>query len=179
MPEPCRFGKIRDYVLARPHEYGPNTKGAVVNKLRYYVWRWDMEELGKLEPAYYKGFGSYERLFRMCPRLHLNGCYVQRDKYVRIGEKDEKNPIRPIHVIYFYRYFRFLEDGTVLYHVRNKRLKTGQMLKYLSKEVVNDPEQKDTLIGEYRHHKNKVFIKTVKDQEIFSYELDISKACTM
>ena len=34
-----------------------------------------------------------------------------------LGVKDEKNAFAPIHVVYYYRYLRFLEDGTVLYHV--------------------------------------------------------------
>jgi len=70
-----------------------------------------------VEPSYYKEFGSYENLFKKCPKLNLNGFYVLRDKYVKIGEKDEKNPVTPIHIIYFYRYIRFLEDGSILYHV--------------------------------------------------------------
>lgn len=90
-----------------------------------------------LEPSYYKSYGSYHNMFKCCPRINLNGYYILRDKYVRFGIKDERNPIAPIHVIYFYRYLRFLEDGTVLYHVRNKKLKPEQVMKYLSKEVVD------------------------------------------
>ena len=48
MPLICRFQKVREYVMARPHEYGPNTKNAVVNKLRYFVWRMEPKEQGKL-----------------------------------------------------------------------------------------------------------------------------------
>ena len=70
-----------------------------------------------LAPGYYKSFGNYKNMFVKCPRVNLNGYYVLRDKYVRIGVKDERNPIAPIHVIYYYRYLRFLEDGTILYHV--------------------------------------------------------------
>jgi hypothetical protein len=116
LPFVCRFGPIKDYVLQRPLEYRPNTRNAVLNNLRDYIWKMDMNSFN-LEPSYYKGYGSYYNMFKCCPRVNLNGYYVLRDKYVRIGIKDERNPIAPIHVIYFYRYLRFLEDGTVLYHV--------------------------------------------------------------
>ena len=71
----------------------------------------------QLTPGYYKSFGSYRNLFLNCPRIHFNGYYVLRDRYIRVGVKDERNPIAPINVTYFYRYLRFLEDGTVIYHV--------------------------------------------------------------
>lgn len=81
-------------------------------------------------------------MFKSCPKINLNGYYVLRDKYVRIGEKNEKNPIAPIHVIYYYRYLRFLEDGSVVYHVRNKRLKPEQILTFLSKSILEEKDQK-------------------------------------
>jgi hypothetical protein len=79
----------------------------VVNNLRNYIWKMDMGTL-TIEPSYYKSFGSYRSMFQKCPRINLNGYYVLRDKYVRIGIKDERNPIAPIHVVYYYRYLRFL-----------------------------------------------------------------------
>lgn len=71
-----------------------------------------------LEPSYFKSFGSYKKLYKNCPLVNKNGYYVLRDKYVKVGEKDERHPVTPIHIIYYYRYLRFLEDGSVLYHVR-------------------------------------------------------------
>ena len=71
----------------------------------------------QLAPGYYKSFGNYRNMFVKCPRVNLNGYYIQRDKYLRVGVKDEKHPFTPIHVIYYYRYIRFFEDGTVIYHV--------------------------------------------------------------
>ena len=42
----------------------------------------------QLAPGYYKSFGNYRNMFVKCPRVNLNGYYVLRDKYVRIGIKD-------------------------------------------------------------------------------------------
>lgn len=53
----------------------------------------------------------------MAPRLHFNGVYVCRHKYVKMGDKGFTNSITPMHVIYYYRYIRFFEDGSLLCHV--------------------------------------------------------------
>lgn len=134
LPAECRFLPIRAYVLEHHNEYGPNTRNAVQNNLRNYVWRMELGDL-TLDLQYYKSFGSYLSLFRVCPRVHMNGYYVCREKIVRIGEKSEKYPVAPIHVIYYYRYFRFLPDGTVLYHVRGKRIKPNEVLPFLSQTL--------------------------------------------
>lgn len=135
LPNHCRFQKIRDYVLAHPIEYKPNTRNAVLNNLRRYIWKRELDGM-QVEPSYYKSYGSYQNLFKRCPRLNLNGYYVCRDKYVRIGEKNDKNPVTPIHVNYFYRYFRFLEDGSCLYHVCTRKLKQQQITQLLAKSLV-------------------------------------------
>lgn len=87
MPAICRFQTIRDYVLQRPLEYRPNTRNAVQNNLRNYIWKMDLNSF-VLEPSYYKSFGSYQGLFRRCPKVNLNGYYMLRDKYIKIGEKN-------------------------------------------------------------------------------------------
>ena len=103
----CRFLPIREHVLQKPLEYGPNTRNAVLNNLRNYIWKMDMNSF-TLEPSYYKSFGSYHNMFKECPTVNLNGYYVLRDKYVRVGVRDERHPIAPINIVYYYRYFRFL-----------------------------------------------------------------------
>ena len=113
------------------------------------------------EAGYFKSFGSYESLFLRCPRLHFNGYYVCREKYVRIGEKNEKYPVAPIHVIYYYRYFRFLPDGTVLYHVRGKRIKPNDLLTFLSRALVEGEGNPETMVGEYVQDRDRLFVKTV------------------
>lgn len=128
-----------------------------------------------LESHYYKSFGSYETLFRQCPRVHYNGYYVCREKIVRLGEKNEKYPVVPIHVIYYYRYFRFLHDGTVLFHVRGKRIKHNEVLTFLSNQLLGEGESPETMVGEYVQHKDRLFVKTVRNNTIFSYELEIRK----
>lgn len=77
LPAQCRFSIIKDYVLQRPNEFGPNTRNAVQNNLRKYIWKIDMNNF-TLESGYYKSFGSYENLFKHCPRVNFNGYYCCR-----------------------------------------------------------------------------------------------------
>lgn len=58
LPAQCRFAPIREYVLQRPNEYGPNTRNAVQNNLRSYVWRMELPTV-PAHPQYFKSFGSY------------------------------------------------------------------------------------------------------------------------
>ena len=80
----CRFEGVRDYVTKRPLEYRPNTRNAVLNNLRGFIWKIDLNSFN-LEPSYYKQFGSYLQMFHRCPRVNFNGYYVLRDKYIRVG----------------------------------------------------------------------------------------------
>lgn len=77
LPNECRFGCIRAYVEQHPNQYGPNTRNAVANNLRRWVWRMELGEVA-CEPSFLKSFGSYQALFLRCPRVHFNGYYVCR-----------------------------------------------------------------------------------------------------
>ena len=121
LPNPTRFLKVRDYVLSRPIQFTPNSRNAVINNLSYYVWKSQPKSF-KLQKNYYLSFGSYRNLFFQCPRPNFNGYYLCKHKYVKVGEKTYKNSFTPIHIIFHYRYIRFLEDGSILYYVVPKRI---------------------------------------------------------
>jgi|JI61114BRNA_FD_contig_31_4594806_length_504_multi_1_in_0_out_0_2 hypothetical protein len=42
---------------------------------------------------------------------------------------------------------RFIEDGTVLYHVRSKKLKNNQILDFLSKKFIEDEVNNEAMVG--------------------------------
>ncbi|KDN45895.1 hypothetical protein K437DRAFT_274098 [Tilletiaria anomala UBC 951] len=48
------------------------------------------------------------------PRVRFNGVYIASCQYTRPGVNEENVWIKVIHVIEFYRYFRFLPDGRCL-----------------------------------------------------------------
>ncbi|KAK3945411.1 hypothetical protein QBC46DRAFT_117360 [Diplogelasinospora grovesii] len=59
---------------------------------------------------------SWQRMFRLRPRIRFNGCYISTVNYVRAGQASA-NLITwnsPVHIVTYYRYLRFFRDGTVL-----------------------------------------------------------------
>ena len=44
------------------------------------------------------------------------GVYISRTTYVRPGEQNLDSYYRPFHLVEYYRYMRFLSDGTVVVH---------------------------------------------------------------
>ncbi|KAK9906432.1 hypothetical protein WJX75_001739 [Coccomyxa subellipsoidea] len=58
--------------------------------------------------------GSWHKMFMERPHLRFDGLYVSRNTYIRTGlvEWRVKNPV---HLVCYYRYFRFFPDGTLLY----------------------------------------------------------------
>jgi len=60
--------------------------------------------------------------------------------------------------------------------VRNKRLKPEQVMTLLSKELLDNNEKKDTMLGEYIHYQNKLFVKACQNREVFSYEFEIKSS---
>lgn len=60
--------------------FGPNSKNAVTNNLRYYVWQRAVS-IEKRNPASLLSFGSYKNLFFKLPRVHFNGIYVCKHQY--------------------------------------------------------------------------------------------------
>lgn len=56
---------------------------------------------------------SWKRMFVDRPRIRTEGVYVSRNTYFRLGAVhfEVKNPV---HLVVYYRYFRFFGDGTIL-----------------------------------------------------------------
>jgi F-box only protein C-terminal region/F-box-like len=56
---------------------------------------------------------SWKRMFAERPHVRTDGVYVSRNTYFRVGvvHWDVKNPV---HLVVYYRYFRFFPDGTLL-----------------------------------------------------------------
>ncbi|KAK0673351.1 putative glycerol transporter protein [Cercophora samala] len=59
---------------------------------------------------------SWQRMFRLRPRIRFNGCYISTVNYVRSGMANSNSITwgAPIHVVTYYRYLRFFRDGTCL-----------------------------------------------------------------
>ncbi|EFJ48339.1 hypothetical protein VOLCADRAFT_81203 [Volvox carteri f. nagariensis] len=57
---------------------------------------------------------SWKRMFVHHPHLRFDGLYAARNTYVRTGVV-EFTSHRPVHLVSYFRYYRFLPDGTFLY----------------------------------------------------------------
>jgi F-box protein 9 len=59
---------------------------------------------------------SWQRMFRLRPRLRFNGCYISTVNYMRSGQASHNQVTwnSPVHIVTYYRYLRFFRDGTVM-----------------------------------------------------------------
>ncbi|KAL2021405.1 hypothetical protein VTK56DRAFT_7158 [Thermocarpiscus australiensis] len=68
--------------------------------------------------AFYRSLysSSWQRMFRLRPRIRFGGCYISTVNYIRAGQANA-NQITwnsPVHIVTYYRYLRFFRDGTVI-----------------------------------------------------------------
>ncbi|KAL1836731.1 hypothetical protein VTJ49DRAFT_4723 [Mycothermus thermophilus] len=59
---------------------------------------------------------SWQRMFRLRPRVRFGGCYISTVNYMRPGQASHSVATwaAPVHIVTYYRYLRFFRDGTVL-----------------------------------------------------------------
>ncbi|KAI4955770.1 hypothetical protein J4E91_001631 [Alternaria rosae] len=61
-------------------------------------------------------YPTYRTLFRQRPRIRFNGCYISTVNYTRPGQAQPTTSSwnSPIHIVTYFRYLRFLRDGTCI-----------------------------------------------------------------
>ncbi|KAH8727045.1 hypothetical protein GQ44DRAFT_704448 [Phaeosphaeriaceae sp. PMI808] len=61
-------------------------------------------------------YPTYRTLFQRRPRIRFNGCYISTVNYTRAGQASPTSITwnSPIHIVTYYRYLRFLRDGTCI-----------------------------------------------------------------
>ncbi|KAK3301032.1 uncharacterized protein B0H64DRAFT_29406 [Chaetomium fimeti] len=68
--------------------------------------------------AFYRSVysASWQRMFRMRPRIRFNGCYISTVNYLRSGQASHNQSTwgTPVHIVTYYRYLRFYRDGSVI-----------------------------------------------------------------
>jgi len=167
LPTECMFVNIRTYVRDHPLEFSPNIRNYVEANVREYVWQIKPFDL-RLPSNHFRSLGSFENVYNLCPRVHFNGYYVMREKYVRPVEHGLNMCVQKYYVVYYYRYIRFMRDGSVLYTFSNLKLTDGELADKLSMQRLKD--ESDTIKGEYMQHKEKILIKIARSNTIFSFE---------
>lgn len=79
---------------------------------------------------------SWQRMFRLRPRIRFNGCYICTVNYIRSGVANA-NTITwntPVHIVTYYRYLRFFRDGTAI--SLQTTAEPAEVVQHLTRETV-------------------------------------------
>ncbi|KAH8899450.1 hypothetical protein GQ53DRAFT_741578 [Thozetella sp. PMI_491] len=79
---------------------------------------------------------SWQRMFRLRPRIRFNGCYICTVNYIRAGQATAQ--LRwdsPVHIVTYYRYLRFFRDGTVISLLTTSE--PGDVVHYMTRELLD------------------------------------------
>lgn len=107
-----------------------------------------------LVPAVYP---TYRALFRRRPRVRFNGCYISTVNYTRPGASSPTSVTwnSPIHIVTYYRYLRFLRNGTCIFLTTTSE--PADVVPYLYPEHMHKNHGalpsapiKDALLGRWR-----------------------------
>ncbi|KAF2122444.1 hypothetical protein BDV96DRAFT_481051 [Lophiotrema nucula] len=102
-------------------------------------------------------YPTFRTLFRQRPRIRFNGCYISTVNYTRPGASSPTSISwnSPIHIVTYYRYLRFLRDGTVISLLTVSE--PADVVPYLQKENCHKNHgnlptapMKDALLGRWR-----------------------------
>lgn len=89
-------------------------------------------------------------------RVLFSGCYISKTSYLRYGENSFQDQFyRPIHLIEYYRFIRFLPNGTLMMHTSSEE--PQQSVAKLRNEA-NATSDNTILTGHYRLHNDDVII---------------------
>ncbi|KAF1843697.1 uncharacterized protein K460DRAFT_290989 [Cucurbitaria berberidis CBS 394.84] len=102
-------------------------------------------------------YPTYRNLFRLRPRIRFNGCYISTVNYSRPGQSSPTSVSwnSPIHIVTYYRYLRFLRDGTCMSLLTTSE--PADVVPYLYMEHMHKSHgallsapMKDALLGRWR-----------------------------
>lgn len=102
-------------------------------------------------------YPTYRTLFQRRPRIRFNGCYISTVNYTRAGQASPTSVTwnSPIHIVTYYRYIRFLRDGTCISLLTTSE--PADVVPYLYVEHMHkhhgalpSAPMKDALLGRWR-----------------------------
>jgi F-box protein 9 len=102
-------------------------------------------------------YPTYRNLFQQRPRIRFNGCYISTVNYQRPGASSINSLSwnSPIHIVTYYRYVRFLRDGSCISLLTTSE--PADVVPFLHMEHVHknhgnlpSAPMKDALLGRWR-----------------------------
>ncbi|KAH8247752.1 hypothetical protein KR038_009261 [Drosophila bunnanda] len=141
------------YVYARDEELW---RLACVKVWGHNVGTLDAQDTGSSQVYY-----SWRDMFIRRERVHFNGCYISKTTYLRMGENSFQDQFyRPVQLVEYYRYIRFMPDGKVLMMTSADEPAQGvNKLKHL-----HNVQRADVLRGRYRLYGDTVTLVLQKSQ---------------
>uniref|UniRef100_A0A1A9X2J5 TPR_REGION domain-containing protein n=1 Tax=Glossina brevipalpis TaxID=37001 RepID=A0A1A9X2J5_9MUSC len=106
-------------------------------------------------------YTSWRQMFIERERVLFNGCYISKTTYLRMGENSFQDQYyRPVQLVEYYRYLRFLTDGTVF------MMTTADEPAHAVSRLRNVNQNKaEILKGQYRLYGNTLSIVLKKQQQ--------------
>lgn len=122
------------------------------------VWGHNVGTLDGMEDTL--SYGSWRDMFIRRERVLFSGCYISKTTYLRMGENSFQDQFyRPLQLVEYYRYIRFLPDGKVL--MVTSADEPAQGVNKLKQLYTSRP---DVLRGRYRLFGNIVTLILQKSQ---------------
>ncbi|XP_068156807.1 F-box only protein 9 [Drosophila tropicalis] len=79
------------------------------------VWGQNVGTLEAQDIESSSAYSSWRDMFVRRERVHFSGCYISKTTYLRMGENSFQDQFyRPVQLVEYYRYIRFMPDGKVL-----------------------------------------------------------------
>ncbi|XP_043657140.1 F-box only protein 9 [Drosophila teissieri] len=79
------------------------------------VWAHNVGTLEAQDSDVSNVYHSWRDMFIRRERVLFNGCYISKTTYLRMGENSFQDQFyRPVQLVEYYRYIRFMPDGKVL-----------------------------------------------------------------
>ncbi|KAM8707295.1 hypothetical protein ACLKA7_011396 [Drosophila subpalustris] len=122
------------------------------------VWGHNLGALDGMEEGL--SYSSWRDMFIRRERVLFSGCYISKTTYLRMGENSFQDQFyRPLQLVEYYRYIRFLPDGKVL--MMTSADEPAQGVNRLKQLYASRP---DVLRGRYRLFGNIVTLILQKSQ---------------
>jgi len=147
--------------------------------LRPALWRylcadtWSMESAEQLEAECCRRYrASFREMYLTRPRLRFDGIYVSRNQYLRRGVREWAYK-GGVHVVVYYRYYRFFRDGTFVY--KNSASNAKTVKNELARPIAIARDVAPTAGGGRRHRKKQSTIGQSVFGGVFHFDEEKSK----
>ncbi|KAM3139168.1 hypothetical protein pb186bvf_008766 [Paramecium bursaria] len=177
LPFESPFKQLTNFVNHNLHLFQNNNNIVFEANVNPQLFVWQNVDLEQIDYEQLKlKYSSFREMYNKQPRINYCGLYAMKESYIKRGEADFSQTYAPCHIIEFYRYTRFWQDGSVTMMLTNKKPNKEQLFNFFSQQIfINKNQEVDDrfLQGEYIIRGDQIFIKTTRRCSIFTFQLQI------